>query len=83
MGSPKERGGHRKNALRETASQLGSPVIRRIDIHDLCTGLEVKVSKGLHIVKCCKEGLDSLEEILAIETLSILLTCLSTVSVVS
>ena len=53
MGSPKERGGHRKNALRETASQPGSPVIPRIEIHDLCTGLEVKVSKGLHIVKCC------------------------------
>ena len=30
--------GRRKNALRETASQPGSPRIPRIEIHDLCTG---------------------------------------------
>ena len=49
VGSPRERGGHRKNALRETASQPGSPVIPRIEIHDLCTGSEVIISNGRQV----------------------------------
>ena len=38
-------GGGRKNALRETASQPGSPRIPRIEIHDLCTGTGSEVRR--------------------------------------